>query len=578
MPHTLRADEPALLSAAREILRSRFGYSDFRDAQERAIASILSARDTLVVMPTGGGKSACYQIPALIQPGVTIVVSPLIALMHDQVAALRRRGIGAAAINSAVSRSVLSESIAMAARGEIKLLYVAPERLTTGSLPAALAKIDVSLLAVDEAHCISEWGHDFRPSYRALARVRSELGNPPVMALTATATPEVRKDICQQLRLRRPRLFVSSFDRPNLRWSVARVRNAASKDSLLHQLVTSARGSTLVYVPTRAGVSHVKNLLDRAGISASGYHAGCSNDERESAQTAFMTNSVSVLVATNAFGMGVDKPDVRTVIHYAIPRAVESYYQEAGRAGRDGNSAHVHLLHAYADRFTHEYLITRAWPPAPVIAAVFAALRRTRGTTDVRALGAFLGAQGTPATIESALRILREAGAIENVDPSVDRVSVRLVASPARVRREPWLSSSPELGLLRALWRAHGEKLTTGVSLSVAALPPGLAPIALDLLEGLEARQFVVWSRLGAGVRRRSNADLPDSRLLDGRRRTELLKLRAMESYAFTTGCRRRYLLRYFGQRAARFRRGVRTGCGGCDNCGPARYDSVGKD
>jgi RecQ family ATP-dependent DNA helicase len=350
--------------AIRRVLKDAFGYPEFRPGQERAMAAVMAGRDTLVVLPTGGGKSLCFQVPALLLPGLTVVVSPLISLMKDQVDALVARGLPAAFINSTLSVTEVADRFARAERGELRLLYVAPERFDTGSAADRLRAVGVSLLAVDEAHCISEWGHDFRPSYRRVRAVRAALGDPRTVALTATATPAVRQDIAEQLGLRDPESVVTGFDRRNLHYHVIRTRNDAEKDATLIDLLQTHPGQAVVYATTRKAVDRITAVVNAAGVAVQGYHAGQEDGERHAAQDDFMHERVKAIVATNAFGMGIDKANVRLVVHHTMPGSLEAYYQEAGRAGRNGQRANCVLLHAFQDRFTHEFLIDNPRPIA----------------------------------------------------------------------------------------------------------------------------------------------------------------------------------------------------------------------
>jgi ATP-dependent DNA helicase RecQ len=375
------------IEAAREVLRDAFGYEAFRPGQERAVAAILAGRDTLVVLPTGGGKSLCFQIPALTLPGLTVVVSPLISLMKDQVDGLTGRGLPATFINSSLPYGEVADRLARAERGEFRLIYVAPERFENGAAASRLARAGVSLLAVDEAHCISEWGHDFRPSYRRVQAIRAALGNPTTVALTATATPAVRRDIAEQLALRSPEIVVTGFDRRNLHYHVIRTRNDAEKDATLIQLLETHPGQAVVYVATRKAVDRLADVLDAAGLAARGYHGGLTDDQRHDAQDDFMSERVKAIVATNAFGMGIDKANVRLVVHHAMPGSLEAYYQEAGRAGRNGQRANCVLLHAFQDRFTHEFLINNSRGSSePGSRAVDAATDARRRKADLEKL------------------------------------------------------------------------------------------------------------------------------------------------------------------------------------------------
>src|SRR5438876_5257645 len=321
-----------------EALKEHFGYDTFRKGQEAIVRSVLSGRPTIAILPTGGGKSLCYQLPALLLEGTTVVVSPLIALMKDQVDALQRRGISATLINSSLSPGEQRERIQALARGEFKLVYIAPERFRSPSFLEALGQATIALFAVDEAHCLSMWGHDFRPDYFRLHVVLEKLGRPQVAAFTATATPEVRRDILTHLNLREPREFVAGFARPNLRLIVTPVANERGKYERLHALIRQHK-TGIVYCATRKRVEAVAEMLKLAKISSILYHGGMNDEEREQAQNEFMQGRRDIVVATNAFGMGIDRADIRCVVHFDVPGSVEAYYQEAGRAGRDGEAA-----------------------------------------------------------------------------------------------------------------------------------------------------------------------------------------------------------------------------------------------
>ena len=345
-----------------DTLGARFGHARFRRGQEPIVRAVLDGRDVLAVMPTGSGKSLCYQLPAVILPGTTIVVSPLISLMKDQVDELNRRGIAAAAIHSMLGAAARREVERAARGGRLRLLYVAPERFASDTFLELLTVLRVSRFVVDEAHCVSEWGHDFRPDYRRLRvaarncrRGDGADGRPPIAAFTATATPEVRDDIVSMLGLDDPRVLVSGFDRPNIFLRVERVSGEYEKDAMLPGLVRGRRA--LVYAATRKTAEAAARVLNEAGLSAAAYHAGLKDAERTRVQDAFAAGSLRVVCATNAFGMGIDRPDVDAVVHYAIPGSVEAYYQEIGRAGRDGRHATATLLWAYADVATREFLI-----------------------------------------------------------------------------------------------------------------------------------------------------------------------------------------------------------------------------
>jgi len=345
----------------REAMRARFGHHEFRHGQERIIDAVLSGRDVLAVMPTGSGKSLCYQLPAVLLSGTAIVVSPLISLMKDQVDELNRRGIPSAALHSLLSPMARREAVEAARAGALRLLYVAPERFASELFHGLLGDLAVSRFVVDEAHCVSQWGHDFRPDYRRLRsaaaacrRSDGRPGRPPVAAFTATATPEVRDDIAALLGLDRPQLLVAGFDRPNIHLRVER----ASEEEKRARLPSLVRGRrALVYTATRKTAESAALWLGSAGLDAAAYHAGLKDAERMRVQDAFAAGTLPVVCATNAFGMGIDRPDVDAVVHFAIPGSVEAYYQEIGRAGRDGRPATATLLWDYGDVLTREFLI-----------------------------------------------------------------------------------------------------------------------------------------------------------------------------------------------------------------------------
>ncbi|MDP6716847.1 MAG: DNA helicase RecQ, partial [SAR202 cluster bacterium] len=336
-----------------DLLKKHFGYDSFRPLQEEIIGSVLAAEDTLVLMPTGGGKSLCYQLPALRMDGLTLVISPLIALMKDQVDSLKANGIPADLVNSTLTSREIYEVQKDAFDGRLKILYAAPERLASSGFRQFLRSVNLSLVAVDEAHCISQWGHEFRPDYRNLNSIRNEFPSVPIIALTATATDIVRKDITDQLALRAPEVYLASFNRPNLTYSVQ--PKAEQYEQLLDYLNKHRDRSAIIYRISRQGTEDLAQSLNQDGFSAVAYHAGL--DGRGKIQEKFIKDEVQIIVATVAFGMGIDKPDIRLVVHYDLPKSVEQYYQETGRAGRDGLPSDCVLFYSFADKIKQDYFI-----------------------------------------------------------------------------------------------------------------------------------------------------------------------------------------------------------------------------
>lgn len=354
-----------MLEQARKLLQSHFGYDSFRTGQEQAITQVFDGQNTICVMPTGGGKSMCYQIPALAMEGTTIVVSPLISLMKDQVDSLQAAGIPAASINSSLDVYEVREILHEVQMGIIKLLYIAPERLDSEMFLDGLQGVKVPLIAVDEAHCISQWGHDFRPSYRLISRMLEIFpDNPTVLALTATATPQVREDICRILDIEEQNTVITGFERANLSFSV--IQGQDRERFIRDYVQKNDNEAGIIYAATRKTVDSVYESLVKRGVKAAKYHAGMPDDERRLGQERFLNDEVTVMVATNAFGMGIDKSNIRYVIHYQLPKNMESYYQEAGRAGRDGLPSECIVLYASQDVQTQRFLIDQAQDPSRI--------------------------------------------------------------------------------------------------------------------------------------------------------------------------------------------------------------------
>jgi ATP-dependent DNA helicase RecQ len=450
-----------------------FGHTDLRPGQAEVITDIFAGRQVIAVMPTGAGKSLCYQLPAVVlgeRGGVTLVVSPLIALMKDQVDALRARGVPAVALTSAASQDDQREALDGIRAGSYTLVYVAPERFRSPRFVDALRATAsrIALVAIDEAHCISEWGHDFRPDYRRIGEVVRELAAPRVAAFTATATPEVRTDIATQLGFDHARLHVHGFDRPNLTYSVVKCGGAADKADKLVELVRLREGGVaLVYAATRKNAELHAATLKKAGMRARVYHAGLEDAVRERAQDVFMAGQLDVIVATNAFGMGVDKSDIRLVVHADIPRSPEAYYQEAGRGGRDGKPTKAVLLFNHGDIRLQEFLIEMSSPSAEVLRGLWKALRDNPelGTGDGEAVEAKLkkqlGGDVSNAGLGTGLRILERHGMIRRErDPE----------GVTATRPEPG-SSFPQLDVAALARRADGERAKLRTMVEYAYYP-----------------------------------------------------------------------------------------------------------
>ena len=472
------------------VLRERFGYPAFRPGQEELVRAVLSGRDALGILPTGGGKSVCYQVPALMLGGMTLVVSPLVSLMSDQVDRARRAGLTADRLTADRTAADREQVVALARAGRLQLLLVSPERLATPRFRAVLRELPLALLAVDEAHCISEWGHDFRPSYLELGELRA-VHPCPVIALTASATPRVRAEIARVLRLEDPVRVVGSFDRPNLAWHVVATKGVPGKRAALRALVrdgTAGGGTVLVYAGTRRGVEAVRDDLAALGHRCEAYHAGLEPDERARVQADFMAGRAPLVVATNAFGMGVDRADVRLVVHWQLPGSLEGYYQEAGRAGRDGSPARCVALHDPDDAGLHAGFVDRTHPPAAALHRLLGALARSAGSGRV--------ARST------LTELARAAG---DLAPGAAAAGLRDLVACAALRPLVPLPDPEE---------ADGP---AGAGEIVAHLPRG--PVDLG----------------------------PARRLRD----TALARVSSVHAFARVRGCRRRHILAHFGEELA---------------------------
>jgi len=550
-----------------QILRARFGFPAFRAGQREIVAHVAAGKDGLVVMPTGAGKSMCYQLPALALGGTTLVVSPLLALMKDQVDGLTRKGVRATFINSTLTPDERAARLTGLRRGEWELVYVAPERFTPRFLDG-LRGADIRLLAIDEAHCLSQWGHDFRPDYLRLGAAREALGCPPTVALTATATAEVRLDILTTLGIPDARIFIRGFDRPNLDLRILETPTDQDKLSALPPLVQT--GAALIYCATRRSVETVCGTLQAGGLAAAAYHAGLPHDERVRVQEDFMSGRCPVVVATNAFGMGVDKEDVRTIVHYDLPGSIEAYYQEIGRAGRDGKPARAVLLYRTRDQDTQSFFIRLANPAAHLVQAIYKRLQQER-TNPVwipleRLAEALPDESGADRLAGSCLSVLQRFGYVRKLAAADRHGSVVLrtdapTAPPGGLRGRVYdwirdaLIEDPDGALM-----LRPERAAASLGLEQEQL--------VAALRGLEERSYIAWkpAERATGIELlKPDAPLDlDEPALQERRDREYARLACMVDYG-RAGCLRRHLLEYFGETAPWER------CGTCDGCRQGR-------
>jgi len=556
------------------ILNEKFHFSDFRKWQGEIIDTLLTRRDVVVVMPTGSGKSLCYQLPALLLDGVTLVVSPLIALMKDQVDGLVENQVPATFINSVLTPSEQGQRLREIQQGRYKLIYIAPERFRNPGFMEGIQSCRVSLFAVDEAHCVSEWGHDFRPDYLRLKGVVEKLGHPPVAALTATATPDVRRDIITQLGLRQPIAFVAGFDRPNLRFQVKQVEGEEDKIGAILGLLKRGTQRGIIYAATRKNAETVTRALQSMGYKAGSYHAGMEMESRKFVQDRFMEGTLPVVVATNAFGMGIDKADLRFVVHYDIPGSVEAYYQEVGRAGRDGKPATCLLLFNYADTFTQEFFIDGSYPPRDMIERVYQVLCDI-GTDEIemtqKALAERLGhAKSNEMAISSCLKILEKAGTIERGSDGEHQARVTLRIEPEELRRQvegkrryqkeivdyclDVLDGSKDKTLLVDL-----DVMAEYLNLATEQLRRHLSTLhqagSMEYRPPFRGRGLKILSRVPVS---KLNINFQE---IERRSLFERKKLRKMIDYAYTDQCLRRFILEYFGER------NTTNSCDNCSNC-----------
>ena len=542
------------------VLKEIFGFDSFRPGQEAVIRAVLEGRDTLAVMPTGGGKSLCYQIPALMQQSLTVIVSPLISLMKDQVDSLLQSSVAdAAALHSGLPPEERWEVERKVRTGEIRMLYVAPERLRSLEFVLSLRRAGVGLFVVDEAHCISEWGHDFRPDYLFLPRAVRDLGSPPVLALTATATPRVRQDIRRSLGMRDPHVEVTSFNRPNLTYRVVPVEKKKEKLARILDVIRSSPPPGIVYATTRKECDELAAELRSSGVDAAAYHAGMGAARRNEVQERFMTDEVGVVVATIAFGMGVDKPNVRFVIHAAVPGSLPAYIQESGRAGRDGEAAECVVLYRGADVGRRKRLVTLNTSGEDEVSSFFRGLvgveRDGRVNAPFGSLAALGGVEPDAAGI--VLGSLEDSGLVSRGYDLWSEVEVRrLDEEPGDLREEVMavhaaLPGAGSVGL---------SELARKVGLRPAVVQGAIYRMMVDGIAEVVPRGALVDVRLKTtSLDEESRRDIASR--LKGRASTAYAQIRDVESYANLSACRREHLLRHFGDSEEV------APCSGCDFC-----------
>lgn len=565
------------MDRAADVLATQFGFPSFRDGQKDIVEAVLHGNDVVGVMPTGGGKSLCYQVPAVVFPACTLVVSPLIALMLDQVRGLTERGIKAAALHSDLPTDVANTILLEAQRGSLKLLYVSPERLENEQFRLALLRVPLSLLAIDEAHCISEWGHDFRPAYRSIMKLFESRQRVPVIAVTATATPEVRNDIVASLGLTYPKQVIHGFDRPNLAFSV--VNTPHKIEAISKRVLENPEDSVIVYAGSRKRVEEIASELQKRRIAAEPYHAGIPHVVRSETQNRFHSDTTRVLVATNAFGMGVDKSNIRAVIHVDLTLTLEAYYQEAGRAGRDGAEADCILLYQTEDRGLMDFFISSTYPDSSAIRLVAEYLYdrsnvlvggTPTGLIQADAANIAADLHKPLATVRGVLAVLERAGVLAQVSLS-GIATMRLLTSQQRLHEFIAHAPASRSRALAALERAIAQTVhtTAAVPLDTIIRQERITPIEMgEAIRSLQAARIVAFlpAEKGGGVmllkaRPISMKSLVDLDAIRVRRERAEQKRDLVIRYAETSTCKRNTILEYFGEHSNE------EGCGRCSSC-----------
>lgn len=568
----------------REILKEYWGYDNFRGIQEDIIQSIGSGRDTLGLMPTGGGKSITFQVPAMAKEGLCIVITPLIALMKDQVRNLRDRGIKAIAIYSGMTREEIIIALENCIFGNYKFLYISPERLDTEIFRIKLRSMNVSMITVDESHCISQWGYDFRPAYLKISEIRTLLPDVSVLALTATATPEVVKDIQQRLAFKEENVFRMSFERKNLAYIVRKTENKT--EELLH-ILKHVSGSAIVYAHNRKRTKEYSQILNENGITATFYHAGLSNETKDLRQKSWVSGETRVMVATNAFGMGIDKPDVRLVVHIDIPDSPEAYFQEAGRGGRDGKKAYAVLLYAKSDKTTLKKRISDTFPEKDYIRTVYEhlnyyyqmAMGDGYGCTREFNIDEFCrNFKHFPIQVDSALKILMRAGYLEYTDEQDNNSRLMFTLTKEELYRIHETSPETEK-LINVILRSYTGVFTeyAYINEETLSLRTGMTRQQVyDTLISLTRRRILHYipgkkTPYIIYTRERQEADrlIFTKEVYEDRKDSFIKRIKAMTEYAESDDkCRSRMLLLYFGEKNEH-------NCGQCDVCLAAHSSGI---